>query len=121
MDTGLFNASAWEQSGVVGQLFIYVAIGLIFLSAILISFYQNTLRFRNELVLSKAEIRYCIELSLVWSVIAFTAFLSALLAVFTPDSNLPLSGFIYASLSITINLTIHLYYKYHPDLLENDD
>lgn len=119
MNTGLFDGPGWDEPEVVGQLFIYVAVGLISLSAILISFYQNTLRYREELVLNENEIRYCIENSLVWGVVAVTALFSALLALLTSDNNVSLSGFIYASLGVTINFALRIYYKYHPQLKED--
>ncbi|NKB32207.1 MAG: DUF1211 domain-containing protein [Pseudomonadales bacterium] len=117
MDTGLFDSPGWGTEDDVGQLFIYVAIGLMALSAILISFYQNALRFREELVMNKKEIKYCVHNTLAWCAVIVTAAISALIAILTSDVYAPVSGFIYGSLFASVPLAQYSYYKRHPELL----
>ena len=43
LDTGLFDDIGWAD-GTVAGLFVYVAVGLMSLGAIIVAFYQNALR-----------------------------------------------------------------------------
>ena len=63
LSTGLFESESWS-SELVWVIFLYVAIGLIFLSIILIAFYQNTLKFGQELSITEEETKHCITFSL---------------------------------------------------------
>ena len=94
--------------------FLYVAIGLIFLSLILIAFYQNTLKFGQELSITEEETEHCITFSLIWGVVAGTAVLSMLIASIVSPENIQLAGYIYFSLFLTTVVVPIQYFKYRP-------
>ena len=108
---GLFQSEGWSQ-GLVSVIFVYLGIGLILLSIILIAFYQNALRFSEELSITLDEVRYCDHLSLVWGIVAVTAFSSLVLASLLPPEKIQFAGYIYFSLFLTTLLVPHLYFKY---------
>ena len=65
LSTGLFQSESWS-SELVWVNFVYLAIGLFLLSVILTAFYQNSLRFSEELSITSEEARYCTNSSLIW-------------------------------------------------------
>ena len=109
--TGLFQSEGWCLE-LVWVIFVYLAIGLIMLSIILIAFYQNTLRFSEELSITLEEVKFCTYLSLIWGVVAVTAFSSLTLALLLPPEKIQFAGYIYFSLLLTTQLVPHLYFKY---------
>ena len=113
LSTGLFESESWS-SELIWVIFLYVAIGLILLSSILIAFYQNTLRFGQELSISEEEMKHCITFSLIWGVVAGTAVLSMLIASIVSSENIQLAGYIYFSLFVTTVVVPIQYFKYRP-------
>lgn len=113
LSTGLFESESWS-SELVWVIFLYVAIGLIFLSLILIAFYQNTLKFGQELSITEEETKHCITFSLIWGVVAGTAVLSMLIASIVSPENIQLAGYIYFSLFFTTVVVPIQYFKYRP-------
>lgn len=103
LNTGLFENTGWQDNE-VADLFVFVAMGLIALSMIIVAFYQNTLRYTRELRLTNYEISYCQEMTLNWGVVAVTAVLSILLALNSNEENVSLAGFVYFSLFVTMPL-----------------
>ena len=92
----------------VSSLIIYFAIGLMALSLIIISLYQNALHHRDELVLSGYEKYFCKRMSLAWFVVLITAILSIVIVLVAPG-DLEWGGLIYFSLAVTIPTTFILY------------
>ena len=113
LSTGLFESESWS-SELVWVIFLYVAIGLIFLSLILIAFYQNTLKFGQELSITEEETEHCITFPLIWGVVAGTAVLSMLIASIVSPENIQLAGYIYFSLFLTTVVVPIQYFKYRP-------
>jgi uncharacterized membrane protein len=111
LNTGMFDGPGWGGDNDVGQLFIYVAIGLISLSSILISFSQNALKYRDQLGMTESEHDYCVGSTITWSIVSITAFFSALIALLTSDNYAAYSGWIYASLAFSIRIAHWLYYR----------
>ena len=111
--TGLFESPGWSGAE-ASVIFEYVSVGLILLSAILIAFYQNALRFGEELSITDDEHRYCVTNSLIWGVVAVTAAASFVIANLFAESNIQFAGFIYFSLLITIYLVTAMYSKFVP-------
>ncbi len=109
--TGLFQSEGWYLE-LVWVIFVYLAIGLIMLSIILIAFYQNTLRFSEELSITLEEVRYCTDLSLIWGIVAATAFSSLTLASLLPPEKIQFSGYVYFSLFLTTTVVPYLNLKY---------
>ena len=108
---GLFQSEGWSPE-LIWVIFVYLAIGLFMLSIILIAFYQNTLRFSEELSITLEEVKFCTYLSLIWGVVAVTAFSSLTLALLLPPEKIQFAGYIYFSLLLTTTLVPHLYFKY---------
>ena len=79
LNTGMFELPGWGGDDDVGQLFIYVAIGLISLSSILIAFNQNALKYREQLGMTESEYTYCVSSTIAWTVVSITALVSALI------------------------------------------
>ena len=92
----------------VSSLIIYFAIGLLALSLIIISLYQNALYHQDELVLSDYEKYFCRRMSLAWFVVFTTAVLSIVIVLLAPD-DLEWGGLIYFSLVATIPITFYVY------------
>lgn len=90
------------------NLMIYFGLGLMALCFILIALYQNSLRQREQLVLSEYEVAFCKLACLSWVVVAATALASSVAAPLLGDS-IQWSGLIYFSLLVTIPLSRHLY------------
>ena len=88
--------------GDVADLFVYFALGLMALSGIIISLYQNSLRHRDELVLSEYEIFFCKRATGMWLVVAATALLSCLGTLIFKDAAVPGAGLMYFALWILI-------------------
>ena len=110
LSTGLFESESWS-SELVWVIFLYVAIGLILLSLILIAFYQNTLKFGQELSITEDETKYCITFLLIWGVVAGTAVLSMLIASIVSPEKIQLAGYIYLSLFVTTVFVPTQHYK----------
>ena len=103
------NLQIMELNDVV-NLMIYFGFGLMALSAILIALYQNSLRQREQLVLSEYEIAFCKLASLTWAVVAATALLSSLAAPLLGEA-IQFSGLVYFTLLLTIPLARRQYWK----------
>lgn len=100
----IFNNGGWSATA-VSDLFVFFGIGLIALSFIIICLYHNALRHSDNLVLTSYEKVYCKSTLLTWAIVAFTAFCSLSFALYAGSGSLvPLSGFIYFSLWVTIPL-----------------
>ncbi len=110
LNTGLFDNPGWADNE-VADLFIYVALGLMALSAIIVGFYQNALRFRSQLHLNEHEQNYCFNLTLSWVVVAGTAVVSLIAANFYDAERIARAGLIYFSLFVTIPLVHRLFGK----------
>ena len=113
LSTGLFELESWSTE-LVWVIFLYVAIGLILLSVILIAFYQNTLNFGEEISITEEEIKHCITFTLIWGLVAGTAVLSMLIASLVSPENIQLAGYIYFTLFVTTIVVPNQYFKYRP-------
>ncbi len=111
LSTGLFQSESWS-SELVWVNFVYLAIGLFLLSVILIAFYQNSLRFSEELSITSEEARYCTNSSLIWGVVAGTAVSSLIIASVVSPEKIQFAGYIYFSLLLTTSLAPSMYFKY---------
>ena len=111
-NNGLFENEGW-QNNEVADLFIYVALGLMALSVILISFYLNALRHLDALRLNSYEIAFCKSGILVWLVVILTAAVSGVLALVYSPEYIARAGFIYFSLFFTIPLARGLFNRSH--------
>ena len=101
------NLQVMEIADVI-NLMIYFGLGLMALSFILIALYQNSLRQREQLVLSEYEVAFCKLACLSWAVVAATALASSVAAPLLGDE-LQWSGLVYFSLWVTVPLARHLY------------
>lgn len=108
LNTGLFDNPGWETNQ-LGELFLFVAIGLIALACIIICFYQNSLRYREELRLNEYELAFCKRTTLTWIVVAATSLASCMLALYYDDERMVRAGFIYLSMFLTIPLAGRLF------------
>ena len=108
LDTGLFDNSGWENNQ-LSELFFFVAIGLMALACIIISLYQNALRYREELRLNQIEQGFCKRTSLTWFVVAATAVASCLLTIYYDDQRMVRAAFVYLTMIITIPLAGKLF------------
>ncbi len=104
-------AMLWSD---MAQLCIYFGLGLMALAVIIICFYENSLRHKEELVLTKYEVYYCKRMRLTWIVVALTAMLSCLVALVVNESAIPAAGYVYFSLFVTIRLAGKYYERYNP-------
>jgi uncharacterized membrane protein len=101
----------WEG---VRSLFLFVAIGLITLSIIIIALYQNALQHRRELCLNDFELYFCRRMSLTWLVVLITGVVSIVLALLFEEEEIVWSAYIYFSLFITIPLADFRYGRNDP-------
>lgn len=108
LDTGLFDNPGWD-SNQLGELFLFVAIGLMALACIIITFYQNALRYREELRLNELELAFCKRTTLIWIIVAATSAVSCLLALYYDDERMLRAGFIHLSMLLTIPLASRLF------------
>jgi len=108
LDTGLFQNPGWETNQ-LGELFLFVAIGLIALASIIISFYQNALRYREQLHLNDIELAFCKRTSLTWIVVAATAVASCILTFYYDDARIVRAAFVYFTMFFTIPLAWKLF------------
>ena len=109
LNTGMFENAGWANNQVAG-LFVYVAVFLIFLAAILIAFSQNALRFQKQLHLNETEKKYCYEITITWVVVILTAICSFIAANIYDAERIARAGLIYYSLFFTIPLA-NLFYE----------
>lgn len=100
------NLEIMELSDVV-SLMVYFGMGLMALSLILIALYQNSLRQREQLLLSEFEVVFCKIACLTWAVVAATALLSSVAAPLLGEQ-IEWSGLVYFSLWLTVPLARHL-------------
>ncbi len=91
----------------IANLIAYFGIGLLALSLIIISLYQNALRHRHQLVLSDYEIYFCKRTSLAWALVLATALVSVVVA-FTTEL-LVFAGLVHFSLIFTVPLLLYLH------------
>ena len=110
-DTGLFENEGWADNTISG-LFVFVALGLMALGAIIIAFYQNSLRFAEELYMTDYERRYCHLTTIAWGIVICTALLSLFIALFASPGKVPRAGFVYSTQVLTIPLAQYLYTAY---------
>ena len=108
LDTGLFDEIGWAD-GTVAGLFVYVAVGLMSLGAIIVAFYQNALRYAKELHITEFERDYCHKITLAWSLVIATAMLSLVVALVSDEEIVSGAGLLYFSLSVTIPVGQSLY------------
>jgi uncharacterized membrane protein len=114
-----FAASGgWPE---VSNMFIYFAIGIMCLSLLVISLYQNTLRYRDELHLVSYEIFFCKRRSIDWTVVFATALVSYVWAIVTTGPLLAWAGFLFGSLSITLPLTNRYFARFDPTISASDN
>ena len=122
LDTGLFDDIGWAD-GTVAGLFVYVAVGLMSLGAIIVAFYQNALRYSKELHITAFERDYCHKITLTWSLVIATAMLSLVVALVSEEVIVSGAGVLYFSLFMTIPLGQSLYrrsrFAVSPVSLEN--
>lgn len=97
----------------IASLIVYFAIGLLALSLIIISLYQNALHHRGELVLSDYENYFCHRMSLAWMIVLTTALLSIVIVLVGSDEMLALGGLIYFSLVVTIPVSLYVHRSRH--------
>ena len=101
------NLQIMDLTDVV-NLMIYFGLGLTALCFILIALYQNSLRRREELVLSEYEVAFCKLACLTWAVVAVTAIISSVAAPILGEA-IQFSGLIYFTLLATIPFARHQY------------
>jgi hypothetical protein len=82
------------------------------LGSIIIAFYQNSLRFAEELHMTDYERSYCHLTTIAWGVVICTALLSLLIALLASPGKVPRAGFIYSTQVVTIPLAQYLYRAY---------
>lgn len=104
----------------VADLFIYFALGLIALSGIIISLYQNSLRHKDELVLSDYEIFFCNRSTGVWSVVAVTALVSCLSSLILGERAVPNAGLLYLALWVLVPAVIYYFERHNPQSSQNE-
>ena len=104
-----YSGADMESQGIgdTGALFVYFGLGLIALSLIIIGLYQNSLRLRQQLLLSEYEVAFCKINCMSWGAVAVTALLSCLLASFSVE----FSGWAYFLMGPNIALSRHFYAK----------
>lgn len=107
LDTGLFGNAGWEDNR-VSALFVFVAIGLIALAGIIISFYQNAFHYRDALRLNKFELAFCKRITLAWLVVALTALASIATTIYYDDQRVVRAVYIYLSMIVTIPVIMRL-------------
>lgn len=112
-DNGMFQNEGWANNE-VSDLFIYFGVGLIALSLIIIAFFQNSLRFHEQLCLNHAEIEWCNRNTVAWAVVALTAIVSCMVAQYSSAEGVARAGFVYFSMLITIPVTQSLYFRFFP-------
>ena len=103
LSDGAFGMRLFDDS--VASLFVYFALGFIVLSAVLISLYMNALRFKRELVLSDFEIYFCKFACVRWVVLALTAIVSIVTALYVDEGRTSNAGFVYSALLIAIPMS----------------
>ena len=101
------NLPGMELADVI-NLMIYFGLGLMALCFIIIALYQNSLRQREQLVLSAYEVAFCKLACLTWAIVAATALVSSLAAPVLGES-IQWSGLVYFSLWLTIPFARHQY------------
>lgn len=115
LSRGYLGAELPPMEGIdVANLFVYFALGLMALSYIIISLYQNSLRHRYELALSDYEIFFCKRTTGVWLVVAATALVSCLIALIFAEGSVPGAGLLYLALWILIPSTIYYFERHNP-------
>lgn len=92
------------------NLMVYFGLGLMALCFILIALYQNSLRQRQQLVLSEYEVIFCKFACLNWALVAATALISCVAALLLGEQ-IQWSGLVYFSLWMTILVARGLYRK----------
>lgn len=97
LGTDLFANPGWENNS-VASLFVYFSFGLAVLSLLLLALYQNTLRFRVPLVLSRLEIAYCHQHTISWAIVCAVAIASCLIGLTADADNIAYAGYIYFAL-----------------------
>lgn len=118
-DNGLFENEGWVDE--MPNLFIYFGFGLIALSLIIIALFQNSLRYRQQLCLNYAEIKWCIRNTVIWIVVAITAVISCLVAQYLSTENVARAGYVYFSMFFTPPLAELVYFHFFPVADEADD
>lgn len=111
LDTGLFTNTGWEDNQ-VSELFLFVGIGLVALAGIIISFYQNALRYRDALRLNEFELAFCKRITLIWLLVACTALVSIAVTIFYNDERVVRAAFVYLSMIITIPVAMRFSDKF---------
>ena len=114
LETAIFENEGWANGG-VASLFTYFSLGFMVLSAIIILLYLNSLRHRQELVLSHYEIYFCKRAILGWIVVAVTAVLSCIIALVVDDQYSVYAGYTYFSLCVTMPLAQRIYRRRQPE------
>lgn len=103
LDTEMFDNPGWANNE-AADLFVYVALGLMALSVIMIGFNQNALRYRAELRLNELEQQYCYNRTISWLVVVVTAVISLLAANVYDAERIARAGLIYFSMFLTLPL-----------------
>jgi uncharacterized membrane protein len=103
------NLEIMELADVI-NLMVYFGLGLMALCFILIALYQNSLRQRQQLVLSEYEVIFCKLACLTWALVAATALISCVAAPLLGEQ-IQWSGLVYFSLLVTIPVARGLYRK----------
>jgi uncharacterized membrane protein len=100
----IFDGDGWTPDS-VASLFVYFSLGFIVLSAVLISLYMNALRFKRELLLSDFEIYFCKYACVRWVMVALTAIVSMLTALYVDEGRTSNAGFVYSALLVAIPIS----------------
>lgn len=85
-------------------MFVFMGIGFFALCSLFVLMYRYAVRRKNELLLSAAECRHSVTLQLTWFSCGATGLLTCLLALSLPDPIVPLSGFGFALMGVSIPL-----------------
>jgi uncharacterized membrane protein len=113
LGTDIFASGGWENNE-VASLFVYFGLGLFALSLLIISFYQNTLRYRQQLRLSNYEIFYCKRATYTWLTLSAISVVSCLIAMNSDAGSVARAGTLYSMLFFTIPLVRYIHARYDP-------
>ena len=91
-----FQINSYE---VLAGMFVFMGIGFFCLSMIFVLMYRYARSLEGELRLSEFEVHETRSFEIIWTGIASTGLIAALLAVTLPGSLLPYSGFAFALVS----------------------
>lgn len=100
----------------LANLFVYFAVGFVFLAIIFYSFYWNTLKNSELLGLTEYEKYFCKGESIHWIILAMVAILSGVLAKTLSGQAIIAAGFTYAILLVIFPVLKRIRKKKEPEI-----